>query len=386
MFLIKNANLVSMADIDEEIVDILTDGKIITKIGKIDEKDYPEAEVFDAMGRLVTPGIVEGHCHIGVSEQAIRSEGDDCNEFSSPIVPHMRAIDGIKPQDMAYAQAINAGVTTVVTGPGSGEVISGTFCAMKTYGRTVLDMVFRDDVAMKFAFGENPKRFFGTKGLMPMTRMGTAALMRENLQKAKIYHDKKKAFENGEKDAKEPEYNAAIARLSLVFDGMRVKMHAHQQDDIVTAIRMMEEFGLEGTIEHCSEGYLIPEVLKEKNQKITIGPTMVSLSKYEVRNKTFDAGKVYYDNGIEFSIMTDHPVISIEYLTTQAAHYIKHGVPAKEVLKAITINPAKFNGIDDVVGSIEVGKDADIVVWSGDLFHYMTQAEAVFINGEKVKG
>lgn len=385
MIIIKNANLLSMAGIDEEIMDIRTaDGKI-QEIGKIDETKYPEYEVIDAKGKLVTPGLVDGHCHIGMEEEGTREAGDDVNEYSDPIVPHVRGLDAIKPQDEAFAEALNAGITTVVTGPGSGEVIGGTFCALKTYGKTVLDMCFKEEVAMKMALGENPKRCFGSRGKMPYTRMGSAALMREALLKAKRYHDKKQAYLNGEKDAKEPEFDMKMESLARVFDGMKVKIHAHQQDDIVTALRIADEFGLDITVDHCTEGYLIPEVLKERNQKIIIGPTLGFRSKIELRNKTFDGGKVYVDNNIEFSLMTDHPVIPLSNTLAQAAIYVKHGVPAKEMLKALTINPARATGIDDKVGSIEVGKDADIVIWSGDPFHYMTDAETILVNGKKVK-
>ncbi len=384
MLLIKNANLLSMADDKEEIVDILVDGKVISKIGKLNAEDYPNAEVIDAKERLVTPGLVDGHCHIGMSEDGIRIEGQDTNELSHPMVPHMRAIDAIKPQDIAFKEARDAGITTVVTGPGSGEVISGTFCAMKTHGQSMLDMCFKEEVAMKMALGENPKRVFGAKDRLPQTRMGTAALMREYLTKAKVYHEKKEAAKTN-KDAKEPEFDIILDSLSKVFNGLMVKIHAHQQDDIVTAIRIGEEFGLNYSIEHCTEGYLIPNILKDHNVPIIIGPTLGTRVKYELRHMTFDSGKVLYDNGIDFAIMTDHPVIPLANTLTQAGLFVKHGTPFKQVLKSLTIIPAKFCGIDDKVGSIEVGKDADIVIWSGDPFHYLTQADTVIVNGEVVK-
>ncbi|MFV0479296.1 MAG: amidohydrolase [Anaerorhabdus sp.] len=384
MLLIKNANLLSMADDKQVLTDILVDGKTISKIGILDINDYPNIQVIDAQEKLVTPGLVDGHCHVGMGEDAIGVEGDDINEMTSPIVPQVRAIDAIKPQDGAFKEALLSGITTVVTGPGSGEVISGIFCAMKTHGQSMLDMCIKEEVAMKLALGENPKRCFGNKDKMPQTRMGTAALMREYLIKAKRYDEKQKAYQQG-KSTVQPEFDMVLDSLAKVYNGLRVKIHAHQQDDIVTAIRIGEEFGLNYSIEHCTEGYLIPNILKEKNVPIIIGPTLGTRTKYELRYKTFDAGKILLDNGVEFSIMTDHPVIPLENTLTQAAIFVKHGVNPTQVLKSLTILPAKMCGIDDQVGSIEVGKDADIVIWSGDPFHYLSTAETVIVNGTVVK-
>ncbi len=389
MLLIKNANLLSMTDEKERMTDILIEGKVISKIDSLNEKDYPNATVIDAQGKLVTPGLVDGHCHIGMGEDGIRVEGNDINEITRPIIPQVRAIDAVKPHDPAFKETLAAGVTTVVTGPGSGEVISGIFCAMKTHGHTMFDMCFKEEVAMKMALGENPKRVFGAKDQMPSTRMGTAALMREYLTKAKIYNDRKKAYQKeldkGNLEAKEPEFDMILDALSKVFNGLMVKIHAHQQDDIITAIRIGEEFGLNYSIEHCTEGHLVADILKERNVPIIIGPTLGTRAKVELRNKTWDAGKIYVDKGIDFALMTDHPVIPLENTLTQAGVFVKHGVPFHQMLKSLTIIPAKFCGIDDKVGSIEVGKDADIVIWSGDPFHYMTEAETVIVNGEVAK-
>ncbi len=389
MILIKNANLLSMVEDNPKITDILTDGKVIHKIGAIEAKDYPQAQVIDAQGKLVTPGLVEGHCHIGMGEDGVRSEGDDINEMTSPIVPQVRAIDAVKPHDMAFKEALYSGVTTVVTGPGSGEVISGIFCAMKTHGQSMLDMCFKEEVAMKMALGENPKRCFGSRDKMPQTRMGTAALMREYLTKAKIYDQRKKEYlaslDGNNSNSKEPEFDIILDSLSKVYNGLKVKIHAHQQDDIVTAIRIGEEFGLDYSIEHCTEGHLIPNILKDKNVPIIIGPTLSTRAKIELRNKSYDAGKILLAHGVEFALMSDHPVIPLENTLSQAAIYLKHGVSSVQMLKSLTIIPAKFCGIEDRVGSIEIGKDADLIIWSGDPFHYMTHAETIIVNGELVK-
>lgn len=385
MILIKNANLISMADINYEIVDILVDNGKIQKIGKLKEKDYKNVEVIDAKGNYVTPGLVDPHCHIGLVEEGIGFEGLDVNETTDPVYPELRAIDGVKPQDMAFADALQAGVTTVCTGPGSANVIGGTFTIIKTYGKTVDDMVVVKESAMKMALGENPKRTYNGKSKSPITRMASAAFIREALFKAKAYKEKLDKYSSELKNNKEgtkPEFNLKLEALSRVFSGLPVKIHAHQQDDIVTAVRIMEEFNLKGTIEHGTEGYLIPEYLKEHNIKLIIGPTLGSKTKYELRNKTFKAAKVLKDNNIEFAIMTDHPVIHSANALTQVGLFVREGLSELDGLKAVTISAAKINNIDDRVGSIEVGKDADIVIWDNHPLHYLTKTLYVLVNGK----
>jgi imidazolonepropionase-like amidohydrolase len=385
MILIKNANLLSMADINYEITDILLDGSKIKKIGLLNASDYPKAKVIDAQEKYVTPGLVDPHCHIGLYEEAIGFEGSDGNEMTSPVTPELRAIDAIKPQDEAFITAREAGVTTVTTGPGSANCIGGTFTVIKTYGQTIDDMILVKESSMKMALGENPKRVYSSKSQTPATRMATAAVIREALQKAKDYRDKLEEYKKNKaanKEAKKPEFNMKNASLARVFDGLPVKIHAHQQDDIVTAIRIIEEFGLDGTIEHATEGHLIPEYLKAHNQRLIIGPTLGSKSKYELRNKTFKSAKILKDAGIQFAIMTDHPVIHLSNSLTQLGLFVREGLDELDAFKAVTIESAKINHVDDRVGSIEVGKDADIVIWSGHPLHYMTKTDMVIINGE----
>jgi len=387
MYLIKNANLISMADINYEITDILVESKKIKKIGKLNEKDYPNAKVIDAKENFVTPGIVDPHCHIGMYEEAIGFEGADGNEMTSPVTPELRAIDAIKPQDVAFAETREHGITTVVTGPGSANCIGGTFTVIKTYGKTIDDMIVVPESSMKMALGENPKRVYSSKSQTPATRMATAAVIREALTKARDYKDKMDEYEknkNSNKEAKKPEFNMKNASLSRVFDGLQVKIHAHQQDDIVTAIRIIEEFGLNGTIEHATEAHLIPEYIKDHNIQLIIGPTLGSKSKYELRNKSFRSAKILHDSGIEFAIMTDHPVIHLSNTLTQLGIFVREGLDELDAFKAVTINSAKINNVADRVGSIEVGKDADIVIWDGHPLHYMTKPENVMINGEIV--
>lgn len=387
MYLIKNANLISMADINYEIVDILVEGSIIKKVGKLKKSDYPNAEVIDALENYVTPGIVDPHCHIGMYEEAIGFEGADGNEMTSPITPDLRAIDAIKPQDVAFKETREHGVTTVATGPGSANCIGGTFTVIKTYGKTIDDMIIVEESSMKMALGENPKRVYSSKQQSPSTRMATAAAIREALSKARDYKEKLDEYEENKKankDAKKPEYNIKWASLARVFSGLQVKIHAHQQDDIVTAIRIIEEFGLDGTIEHATEAHLITDYIKKHNISLIIGPTLGSKSKYELRNKTFESGKILSEAGIEFAIMTDHPVIHLSNALTQLGIFVREGLDELEAFKSVTIDAAKINKVDNRVGSIEEGKDADIVIWDGHPLHYLTKTEKVFINGKIV--
>ena len=380
MLIVKNANLISMEEINYEICDILVEDGLIKGVGKFNLSDYPDAEVIDACGRYVTPGLVDPHCHVGLIESTIGWAGSDVNEINSPITPELRGIDGVKPHDECFKEALENGVTTVCCGPGSANLIGGTFCALKTKGSTVDDMIIVEELAMKMALGENPKRCYGTSKMTPATRMASAALIREWLTKAKNYYDKKQeAINNNE--AKIPEFNMKLESLSRVFDGMPVKIHAHQADDIATAMRIAKEFGLKMTVDHCTEGYLIPDALKKNNQMVIIGPTLGNKSKYELKAKSFKSAKVLYDNGITFSIMTDHPVIEQKHTLVQVALFVKEGLPELEGLKAVTINAAKTCFIDHLVGSIKEGKHADIVIWSKHPLDIMTEAQVVVLKG-----
>jgi imidazolonepropionase-like amidohydrolase len=374
-----------MKDINYEIVDILIEGSLIKAIGHFEKKDYPNAIEIDAKNQFVTPGIIDPHCHIGIYEEAIGFEGLDVNEMTNPVFPELRAIDGIKPQDVAFQDALEAGVTTVCTGPGSANVIGGTFCVMKTVGKTFEDRIVVKESSMKMALGENPKRVYNGKGQTPTTRMASAALIREALLKAKEYLGKKNKYQEDIASGKEttkPDINMKWESLSRVFEGMPVKIHAHQQDDIMTAMRIIEEFGLNGTIEHATEGHLIVEYLKKKNQRVIIGPTLGSKSKYELRNKSFKAAKILSDNQITFAIMTDHPVVNLANALTQVAIFVREGLPELEGLRAVTLYAARINGIETRLGSIEAGKDADLVIWDGHPLDYLTKTDLVMVNGE----
>ncbi len=384
MLLIKNAYFLGMKDVNYVTQDLLVENQTIKAIGKFSSNDYPDAMIIDANNRYVTPGIVDPHCHIGIFEEAIGFEGADGNEMTNPVFPELRAIDAIKPQDVAFQEAMEAGVTTVATGPGSGNVIGGTFCVIKTLGKTIDDMIIKAESSIKMALGENPKRVYSSKSQTPSTRMASAALIRDALIKAREYKAKQDKYATdvlAGKEVSKPDYNMKWESLSRVFNGFPVKIHAHQQDDIVTAIRIIEEFGLNATIEHATEGHLITDYLKAHHQRVIIGPTLGSKSKYELRNKTFKAGKILFDAGIEFAIMTDHPVIHLANALTQVGIFVREGLPELEALRAVTINAAKINGVEDRVGSLEVGKDADIVIWNNHPLHYLSKPDYVIING-----
>ncbi len=385
MLIIKNANLITMNEDNYVNGSIVVDnGKIIAIGIDIILEQYTNAKIVDAQGLFVTPGLVDPHCHIGIMEEGIRTEGNDTNELSGPIYPELRGIDSIYSKDMAFEYTYKAGITTVNTGPGSANVIGGTFTAIKTYGETVEAMVIKEETAMKMALGENPKMFYGMSKKNPGTRMASAALMREWLFKAREYHSKYHAFLNKEKDATEPAFDMKLHSLMRVFDGMIVKIHAHRRDDIMTAIRISKEFGLNTTIEHATEAHLIANEIKASGVPCIIGPTLGMASKYELVNKSFKSAKILEDTGIEFAIMTDHPVITLDTTLVQAALFIKEGLGEFEALKALTITAAKLNGIEDRVGSLEVGKDADIVIWDGPIFDIMTRPEMVIIDGQIV--
>lgn len=382
MLFIKSGKVLMFEDKLYKRVNILIeDGKIV-KIGK-DLKRPKGCLLIDANKYYVTPGLIDAHCHVGMWEEGMGFEGDDGNEMTDPVTPEMKAIDGINIKDLAFQEAYENGITTVVTGPGSGNVIGGQFVAMKTFGNKIEDMIIKEPAAMKIAFGENPKRVYSEQKRTPMTRMATAAILKEALIKAKKYFEKVvKATEEGKE---EPEFNYKMESLSKVIKGeLIVKAHAHRTDDIATALRIAKEYNLNMTIEHCTEGHLMTDILKETNAKPIIGPLLTSRPKIELKNLTMKAPSILEKEGIKFAMMTDHPVIPIQYLPVCASLAVREGLSESEAMKSITINAAEFTGISDRVGSIEIGKDADIVVWSGNPLDSRSKPVAVVINGKIV--
>ena len=379
MLLIKNGYIKTMAGEEFENGSILIDGGKIVQIAQ--EISVPtDCDVIDAEGRLVTPGCIDAHCHIGLDNEGMGWEGWDYNEIVEPLTPQLRAIDSINPQDEAFSLAVRGGVTSAVTGPGSANVVGGTFTAIKLYGNRVDKMIIKDPIAMKCAFGENPKSCYGkSMKKSPMTRMGTAALLRELLFKTKRYMADKEA-------GKEPAFDMALEAMIPVIKGeIPLKAHAHRADDILTSIRIAKEFNVKITLDHCTEGALIADELAEEGLSAFVGPSLTNKSKVELRNLSFTTPAVLHAAGVPISIITDAPVIPLQYLPMCAGLAVKAGLDKEEAWKAITINPAVQTGIGDRVGSIEPGKDADIVIWDADpLSAIGGQAYITVIDGKVV--
>ena len=345
------------------------------------ELDVPQgATVIDAEGRLVTPGCVDAHCHIGLDNEATGWEGRDYNERFDPLTPHMRAIDSIYPQDESFANALRGGVTTACTGPGSANVVGGTFVAIKLAGKRVDKMIVKEPLAMKCAFGENPKSVYGQGAKKnPATRMGTAALLREILFKTRRYLADKEAGKN-------PGFDMKLEAMIPVIKGeLPLKAHAHRADDIFTAIRIAKEFDVRLTLDHCTDGALIADELAEEGYAAFVGPSFGSKTKIELANKSFTTPAVLHQAGVPVSIITDAPVIPLEYLPMCAGLAVTSGLPMEEGWRAITINPAVQTGIGDRVGSLEAGKDGDVVIWTADpLTTVGAEAYVTVVNGEIV--
>ena len=380
MLLIKNGHVKTMVgdDIENGSVLIGDDGKILAVGTEISAPDG--CQIIDACGRLVTPGCVEAHCHIGLDNEAVGWEGRDYNEIVDPVTPQMRAIDSIYPQDEAFENAIKNGVTSACTGPGSANVVGGTFVAIKLYGKRVDKMIIKDAIAMKCAFGENPKRCYG-QGLKksPMTRMGTAAVLRELLFKTKRYLQDKE-------DGKNPGFDMKLeAMIPVVRGELPLKAHAHRADDIFTAIRIAKEFNLKLTLDHCTDGSVIADELGEEGYPAFVGPTLGSKSKIELMNKSFTTPKALHEAGVPISIITDAPVIPLQYLPMCAGLAVNGGLDYEAAWRAITVNPANQTGIGDRVGSLEVSKDGDVVIWTADpLTTVGAQAYVTVVDGKVI--
>lgn len=378
-------------------------GKILTMAGEIWEKGYiciengkirelgpmkdgapfplPEggAEVINALGLLVMPGLIEAHCHMGITEEKKGMEGDDCNETVEPVTPYLRAIDAINPMDAAFDDAVRAGITSAMIGPGSANVVGGTFAFVKTCGRCIDDLIVCAPAAMKIAFGENPKVNYSGQGKSPATRMAIAAMLREELFKARRYYDKKCAgMKREEEDFR---YECWIP----VFEKkIPLKAHVHRADDIQTAIRIAKEFGLDMTLDHCSEGHLIAEQVKKSGFPAIIGPDLSSRSKIEVQNMAFKTIGVLNQAGVKTAITTDHPVSQIQTLPICAGLAVKSGLDEMEALKAITIYPAQICRTDHRVGSLEAGKDADIAIFDDLPLKVSSKTMCTIIDGQIV--
>ncbi len=378
--LIINGNVHTMDEKAYEKGYVRVKGMVIEDVG--DMAECPSAEegerILDVKGAWVMPGIIEAHCHIGIIEEKLGVMGDDCNEETNPVTPELRAIDAVNPMDPAFHDAIEAGITSVMVGPGSANVVGGQFVFMKTHGRCIDDMVVKHPAAMKVAFGENPKTAYGDKDMYPSTRMATAALLRQTLFEAKQYMTDKV---NGKLEQEDFKMEPWIPVLNREIP---MKAHAHRADDILTAIRIAKEFNVDITIDHCTEGHLIEDKIKASGFPAIVGPDLTSRSKPEVQYMNFKTNKVLSEAGILTAITTDHPVSLIQHLPLCAGLAVKAGMPMEEALRAITIHAARICRVDDKVGSLRKGKDADIAVFTGNPLEVMTKTLFTIVNGEIV--
>ena len=371
--LFKNATIYTMEQ-DPFVGDFKIDKGVFTQIGKDLTAGVGE-DVQDLNGLYVFPGLVESHCHLGMEETAIRFEGDDVNEITDPITPNMRGIDGCNPMDETIESALKGGVTTVAAGPGSANVIGGTFFAYKTVGNCIDEMSIQNPLAMKAAFGENPKRCYKDKKID--TRMQISALLRETLAKTKEYMEKKEA-------GKEVAYDQKLeAMIPVVKKELPLKCHAHRADDILTVIRIAKEYDIKVTLDHVTDARCIIPQIKESGFSCICGPALTHKSKFELANMSFETPNELYKAGILFSIITDSPVVPQQYLSLSAALAAKAGLPEYEAIKAITINPAKILGLDNRLGSIKEGKDADFVICTKNILDTTNEIKAVYVDGKK---
>ena len=379
-------------------------GKVLTMTGQVLEKGYicieegkikelgpmkdgapfllpmgENVKIINALGAFVMPGLIEAHCHMGITEEKKGMEGDDCNETVNPITPYLRAIDAINPMDAAFHDALRAGITSAMIGPGSSNVVGGSFAFVKNYGRNIDDMVVLSPAAMKIAFGENPKVNYSGQGKSPSTRMAIAAMLREELFKARNYYEKKCA------GMKKEEEDFRYECWMPVFEKkIPLKAHVHRADDILTALRIAKEFDLDITLDHCSEGHLIAEDVKKSGFPAIVGPDLASRNKIEVQNMAFKTVGILNKAGVKTAIATDHPVSLIQSLPICAGLAVKAGMEEMEALKAITLYPAQICRVDHRVGSLQVGMDADIVIFSDSPLKVETKTLCTIIDGKIV--
>lgn len=373
MLAITGGKIFTMAGPVIEIGTVLVEG---AKIAGVKKGIFvpPGARPVDVAGQIVMPGMIDAHCHIGIAEEIYREEGDDSNEVTDPVTPHLRAIDAVNPMDAGFRDALSGGVTTVVTGPGSANIIGGEMVALKTCGSVVDEMIVRFPAGLKAALGENPKRSYGRDKKTPATRMASAAILREALAKAQDYLKKPSL----ERDLKMESLARVLRRV------VPLRVHAHRADDIMTAVRIAAEFGADLIIEHCTEGYLVAGHLAAKGIPAVIGPVITNRAKVEMQGITLETAGVLAGAGVRFAIMTDHPAVPVQYLAASAALAVKGGLPVEHALRAITVDAAQIIGLGGRLGSIEPGKDADIVVLDRHPLDISSKVLQVYINGERV--
>lgn len=386
MYLI-NGHILTMAESDDAAKEYpagnirILHGKI-AEIGDIPVCPQRSEQVLDVAGALVMPGLIEAHCHMGITEEKKGMEGDDCNETVDPITPWLRAIDAINTMDAAFDDAVRAGITSAMIGPGSSNVVGGQFAFLKTKGRRIDDLIVKAPAAMKVAFGENPKVNYSGQSKSPVTRMAIASMLREELFQACQYlHSKQQALESGEKFQEDYRKECWVPVLKKQIP---LKAHAHRTDDILTAVRIAREFNLDLTLDHCSEGHLIARELGAEGFPVIVGPDLASRNKIEVQNVAFKTVGILNRAGLMTAVTTDHPVSLIQSLPLCVGLAVKAGLPLEEGYKSMTIYPARICGVSDRVGSLEVGKDADIAVFSGNPMEIFTETLYTIIDGKIV--
>ncbi len=375
MIALTNGKLYTMENGIVEQGTILLDGTKIVAVGA-DVAIPAEAQVIDVEGRIVTPGFIDAHTHMGIDEEIHQPIGDDCNEMTEPNTAELRAMDAINYRDLAFQDAVQAGITTVMITPGSANVFGGLITVMKTAGKTYKEMLINGEAGLKMAFGENPKRVYGEKDKTPSTRMATMAIARQGFYEAQEYI---------KKSDEDKEFSLQTEHIAKALNGgIPVRAHAHRADDIMTAIRLRDEFNLDLVVEHCTDGHLIADELKEANVPVTVGPSLSNRAKVEMEHVTFRTPGVLANAGVDVALITDHPCTPIQYLSICAGIAVREGMQEYDAFKALTITPAKILKIDDRTGSLKAGKDADIVVWDNHPFEIKGKPNMVFINGIKV--
>ncbi|MDE6087805.1 MAG: amidohydrolase [Oscillospiraceae bacterium] len=384
--LIYNAEIYSMTE-DMHFYGYveIQDGKITAvEQGKPEQIRLTEQDI-DAHGGMLLPGFIDAHTHLGIIENGIDFEGDDCNEISDPFTPHLRAIDGINPQDRCFREAYAHGITSVMVSPGSANACGGDMLLMKTYGRCVDEMAIRT-CGMKFALGENPKSTYSNRDEMPVTRMATAALIREGLQKAKLYAERLQRFEEHPDEEEPPEYDSKCEALLPLLNGdMKAHFHCHRADDICTAVRICKEFGLEFVIIHGTGAHVTADLFGEWGLSMIIGPVICDRCKPEMQDLELHNAAILHQNGVRIAICTDHPEVPVQYLPLSAALAVKGGLSRETALRAMTSEPADILGVSDRIGRIAVGLDADLVLFAEDPLDVMQHPEWVMIDGKILK-
>ncbi len=380
MLALVNGKIVTMEGPTYERGTVVIKGRLIYAVGG-GINPPGEARIIDVSGKYVLPGFIDAHTHIGVAEEIYRIEGDDINETTDPVTPHLRAIDAVYMEDLAFQDALKGGVTTIMTGPGSANVIGGMSLVLKTYAKTVDQAVLKNPVGLKAALGENPKRVYGDQKKTPITRMATAALLRENLVAAQNYQHKMSVWKDN--PSKRPDRDLKLEALQPVLRGeLPLLIHAHRADDILTGLRIADEFKLRVSIQHATEGHKIPEELARRGVPAVVGPLLTNRAKVELKDRSLETAGILARAGVKVAIMTDHPVVPIQYLSLCAGLAVKGGMDELEALRAITINAAEILGVADRVGSLVAGKDADVIVLSGHPLDLRTRVELVLVNGE----